>query len=80
MAFGLAGGESRPPSAEPVRTYVSLTADVSDDVARKIVDMGERTCFLHAASRTPLKSRVRVTDVTRNSAEEVAAGASAAAG
>jgi uncharacterized OsmC-like protein len=80
MAFGLADGESRPPSAEPVRTHVSLTADVSDDVARKIVDMGERTCFLHAASRTQLKSKVRVTDVTRNAAEEPAGGAAAAAG
>jgi uncharacterized OsmC-like protein len=72
MAFGLADSAGGLPWAEPVRTHVSLTAEVSDDVARKIVDMGERTCFLHAASRTPLKCKVRVTDVMRDSAEEAA--------
>jgi uncharacterized OsmC-like protein len=82
MAFGLASGEGAtgtPPSVEPVRTHVALTTALSDEIAQKIVDMGERTCFLHAVSRTPLKSKVRVTDITRNSAEETVEGSGAAA-
>lgn len=81
-AFGLASGEGAtgtPPSADPVQTHVALTTALSDDVARKIVDMGERTCFLHAVSRTPLKTKVRVTDIVRNSADEGTEGSSAAA-
>jgi uncharacterized OsmC-like protein len=82
MAFGLASGEGAtgtPPSVEPVRTHVALTTALSDEIAQKIVNMGERTCFLHAVSRTPLKSKVRVTDITRNSAEETVEGSGAAA-
>jgi len=82
MAFGLASGEGAtgtPPTVEPVRTHVALTTALGDEIARKIVDMGERTCFLHAVSRTPLKSKVRVTDITRNSAEETVEGSGAAA-
>jgi uncharacterized OsmC-like protein len=81
-AFSLAAGEGAtgtPPSAEPVQTHVALKTALSDDVARKIVDMGERTCFLHAVSRTPLKSKVRVTDIARNSAEADVEGSGAAA-
>jgi uncharacterized OsmC-like protein len=72
-AFGLASGAGEtgtPPSAEPVRTHVALKTGLSDEIAQKIVDMGERTCFLHAVSRTPLKTKIRVTDIVRNSAEE----------
>ncbi|MEX2127728.1 MAG: OsmC family protein [Xanthobacteraceae bacterium] len=82
MAFGLAVGEGAsgtPPSAEPVRTHVSLTTKLADDVVRKIVDMGERTCFLHAASRTPLKTKVRVTDVERTPVEGAGDGSGALA-
>jgi uncharacterized OsmC-like protein len=81
-AFSMATGEGAagtPPSAEPVRTHVALTTGLSDEVVKKIVDMGERTCFLHAASRTPLKTKVRVTDIARNSAEADAEGSGAAA-
>jgi uncharacterized OsmC-like protein len=81
-AFGLAAGEGAagtPPSADPMRTHVVLITELSDEIAKKIVDMGERTCFLHAVSRTPLKTKVRVTDIVRNSAEEGAEGSGAAA-
>lgn len=63
-AFRLAS-DSGPWSAEPVRTYVDLAAAVDEDTARRIVDMGERTCFLHAASRAALKSAVRITKEPR---------------
>ncbi|MAG69981.1 MAG: hypothetical protein CL471_06775 [Acidobacteria bacterium] len=33
----------------PVDTHVYFDADESDDVARKSVQMGEQTCFLHAS-------------------------------
>jgi uncharacterized OsmC-like protein len=82
MVFGLASGagaSGKPPSAEPVRTHVTLTTELDDDVVRKIVDMGERTCFLHAASRTPLKCKVRITDLTHAaSGAEASSGAPAA--
>lgn len=81
-AFGLAHGEgpgATPPAAEPVRTHVALTTALDDDIARKIVDMGERTCFLHAASRTPLKTKVRITDITRGPADDAAEGSAASA-
>jgi uncharacterized OsmC-like protein len=82
MSFGLARGEGAsgtPASVEPVRTHVALTTALDDDVARKIVDMGERTCFLHAVSRTPLKTKVRVTDIAQGSTEETVEGSGAAA-
>jgi hypothetical protein len=60
--FRPSGGDGAPASAEPVRTHVALAGAIDGDTARRIVDMGERTCFLHAASRTVLKSKVRVTD------------------
>jgi uncharacterized OsmC-like protein len=80
--FTLARGEGTagtPPGVEPVRTHVELTTALDDDVVRKIVDMGERTCFLHAASRTPLKTKVRITDITRGSAVQSEDGSAAAA-
>jgi uncharacterized OsmC-like protein len=54
------GAASTPPSANAVRTHVEIAAAAEDATVRQIVDMGERTCFLHAAARTPLKTRVRI--------------------
>jgi len=62
-AFGFAegdGGSATAALAEPVRTHVEIDARLDDDVVQRIVQMGERTCFLHAAARTPLKTRVRI--------------------
>ena len=61
--FGFASGDgaaTMPPSADAMRTHVEIAAAAEDSTVRKIVDMGERTCFLHAAARTPLKTRVRI--------------------
>jgi uncharacterized OsmC-like protein len=60
--FGFAKGDGAsgmPPSADPVRTHVEIATSADDDTVRSIVDMGERTCFLHAAARTSLKTRIR---------------------
>jgi hypothetical protein len=48
-------------AAEPVDTHVFLEADEPDEVAAKMVRMGEQTCFLHAAMRGSHPSRIRVT-------------------
>jgi hypothetical protein len=54
------GASGTPPSVDPVRTHVELATVEDDDTVRRTVDMGERTCFLHAAARTPLKTRIRI--------------------
>jgi uncharacterized OsmC-like protein len=62
-AFGFARGDAAsgtPPSAEPVRTHVEIVARIDGETVQRIVQMGERTCFLHAAARTPLKTRLRI--------------------
>jgi hypothetical protein len=38
--------------AKPVDTHLFVTLNESDKAARKLLLMGERTCFLHAAMRT----------------------------
>jgi OsmC-like protein len=46
--------------AEPIETHVFLDGPQGDDFARAALDMGERTCFLHALAKTDLNVRVRV--------------------
>ncbi len=53
-------GESVPATAEAVDTGVVLEIDQPDEIAQKMVFMGERTCFLHAAMRGAHPTRVRV--------------------
>ncbi len=50
----------RPAGAGPVVTDVVLAGDLDAAAARRLVRMGEQTCFLHAACRTPLKPRIAV--------------------
>ncbi len=52
---GAGGGEF-----DPVETHVFLSTSAGADFARKVVDMGEQTCFLHALCRTPLQTSVRI--------------------
>jgi uncharacterized OsmC-like protein len=44
----------------PVNTQVFYEADESDEMAQKTVQMGERTCFLHAAMRGSYPSMIQV--------------------
>ena len=46
-------------TAEPVDTHVFVEADEPDEAARKLVRMGEQTCFLHAAMRGSYRSNLR---------------------
>ncbi len=55
------GGAGEPGKADPVETHVYLVTPEGEDFARKTLDMGERTCFLHATCRTDLEVDVSVT-------------------
>lgn len=60
-----AGRPGEPGNADPVETHVYLVTPEGEEFARKTLDMGERTCFLHATCRTDLDL-----DLTVSSAEE----------
>jgi hypothetical protein len=47
-------------SADPVETHVYLDTPEDENFARDVLDVGERTCFLHALCRTEVPTRVRV--------------------
>lgn len=49
-----------PGGAHPVETHVHLDTPEDDDFAREVLDMGERTCFLHALCRTVVPTHVQV--------------------
>ncbi len=51
-----ASGRSR---AEPFDTHVFLESPHSEEDARRLVTMGERTCFLHAAMRGSHPTKIR---------------------
>lgn len=56
---GASGGTGQAGVAQPVETHVYLETDADDDTAQKILEVGERTCFLHAFCRDDLKPKVR---------------------
>ncbi|MGH9236877.1 MAG: OsmC family protein [Vicinamibacterales bacterium] len=49
-----------PGHADPVETHTYLDTPEDDAFARELLDMGERTCFLHALCRTEVATNVRV--------------------
>jgi hypothetical protein len=59
---GSAQGETLRAEARPVDTHLFVSLDEPDEAARKLLNMGERTCFLHAAMRssqlTQLKAEI----------------------
>ena len=57
---GASGGTGKAGEADPVETHVFLGMDETDAVAREMLDMSERTCFLHAFCRTDMKTRLRL--------------------
>ena len=63
------GGTGEPGKADPVETHVYLVTPEGEDFARKTLDMGERTCFLHATCRSDLDVDINVAPV-----EEVMSG------
>ena len=57
---GASGTTGRPAIADPVETHVYLTSSEDEAFARRCLDMGEQTCFLHALCRTDLETRIDV--------------------
>ncbi len=47
--------------AAPVDTHVFVHCDESEEDARRLLSMGEQTCFLHAAMRTSHHSHIALT-------------------
>lgn len=62
--FGVGGGAPTEASAEPVRTHVFIDSPEPAEGFQLTVKMGEQTCFLHAACRTPTETRVAFADVS----------------
>jgi hypothetical protein len=52
--------------ADPVGTHVHLYTREDDAFAREVLDIGERTYFLHAWCRTVVPVHVRVTTAPRD--------------
>ena len=57
---GASGRTGRPGWADPVETHVYLATPEGEEFARRTLDMGERTCFLHATCRTDLVPKIEV--------------------
>lgn len=57
---GASGQTGEAGMADPVETHVHLETSESDEVARDMLDVSEKTCFLHAFCRTDLKTRLKV--------------------
>ena len=56
--YKLAGPNS-PATNEPVDTHVYINFGEPDEAAQQLVNMGEQTCFLHAAMRASVPSIIR---------------------
>ena len=61
---GASGRTGQPGRADPVETHVYLDTPEGEEFARKTLDMGERTCFLHATCRTDLAPKIDLTSRT----------------
>ncbi|MDE0680886.1 MAG: OsmC family peroxiredoxin [Gammaproteobacteria bacterium] len=57
---GASGRTGQPGVADPVETHTYLDTSEEAEFARKVLDMGERTCFLHAFCRTELKTKIKI--------------------
>ncbi len=58
--FTMGGRADGAGDADPVETHVYLETTEDDEFARRVLDMSEQTCFLHALCRTDLEPVVRV--------------------
>lgn len=57
---GASGGTGIAGRADPLETHVYLESGEDDEFAKNILDVAERTCFLHAFCRTDLKTKIRI--------------------
>ncbi|XPF93281.1 OsmC family protein [Colwellia sp. RE-S-Sl-9] len=57
---GASGGTGKLGQADPLETHVYLESSESDEFAQNILDVSEKTCFLHAFCRTNLKTKISI--------------------
>ena len=57
---GASGGTGKAGEADPIETHVYLETGESDETAQEMLDISEKTCFLHAFCRTDLKTKLKV--------------------
>ncbi|MEM6305822.1 MAG: OsmC family protein [Pseudomonadota bacterium] len=57
---GASGGTGKAGEADPIETHVFLQTSEPDATAQEMLDISEKTCFLHAFCRTDLKTRLKV--------------------
>lgn len=57
---GASGGTGVAGTADPIETHVYLTTSESEAVAQEMLDISEKTCFLHAFCRTDLKTKLTI--------------------
>lgn len=59
---GASGGTGKRGKADALETHVFLESNEDDNFAKKILDISEQTCFLHALCRANLKTKITVTN------------------
>ena len=57
---GASGGTGQAGSADPIETHVYLETSESDETAQEMLDISEKTCFLHAFCKTDLKTKLKI--------------------
>ncbi len=60
---GASAGTGKPGEMDPLETYVFLESEEDDDFAKNILLVAEKTCFLHAFSRSKIKAKVKVNKI-----------------
>ncbi len=57
---GATGETGKAGEAGPIETHVYLETSEPDQTAQEMLDISERTCFLHAFCQTDLKTRLKI--------------------
>ncbi|MEM9709530.1 MAG: OsmC family protein [Pseudomonadota bacterium] len=57
---GASGGTGKAGEADPIETHVFLQTSEPDVTAQEMLDISEKTCFLHAFCRTDLKTKLKI--------------------
>ena len=57
---GASGGTGKAGAADPIETHVYLETSEGDEIAQEMLDISEKTCFLHAFCETDLKTKLKV--------------------
>ena len=61
---GASGGTGKAGNADPIETHVYLETSESDATAQEMLDISEKTCFLHAFCKTDLKTKLKIKRIT----------------